>query len=456
MKKNIIFWVLVFSAIAGGYLMTAPSYREADTMEQAKEIVNDDGYAIFVYADGWDKYSKPTVKRMLNSLAVGRALGSTVVMQAGIPDVSTKEIQEARKVRYDGLEIPTPDSYPAIHFYNKGGKLQGTVTIMYDECNKPDIVAEKILTIRRAIQQRKTLLTRAEQAQKKLTELQAQIEAARKDSLDSQGQATATPETQTNKKLTELQAQIEATRKDCLDILGQAAAIPGIRRMEEISKQIKNLDPEDKSGMMAIATLNLPHKAIATAGTKDWKATLAEIKGMMDNPLLTTEHRQQLYCISIGLLHRHGGPQHQAELKEMINKLRALDPDSLLGKSAVDAARLWISELNIIEGWSPKCLPTDKTPVELSGSLPIKESGTYEVLFAYKSGTEALRIAAVELYDGDKKIAEDRHNGSTGHKNNNNVYSLNVPQTVANPRLFITFDMGEKRDSYGKITITKK
>lgn len=423
MKKNIIFWVLVFSAIAGGYLMTAPSYREADTMEQAKEIVNDDGYAIFVYADGWDKYSKPTVERMLKSLAVGRALGSTVVMQAGIPDVSTKEIREARKVRYDGLEIPTPDSYPAIHFYNKDGKLQGTVTIMYDECNKPDIVAEKILTIRRAIQQRKTLLTRAEQAQKKLTELQAQI---------------------------------EATRKDCLDILGQAAAIPGLRRMEEINKQIKNIDPEDKSGMMAIATLNLPHKAIATAGTKDWKATLAEIKGMMDNPLLTTEHRQQLCCISIGLLHRHGDIQHQAELKEMIKKLRELDPNSLLGQSATDAARLWVSELNIHEGWSPKCLPADKTPVELSGTLPIREAGTYEVLFAYKSGTMALRIAAVELYDGDKKIAEDRHNGSTGHKNNNNVYSLNVPAAVTNPRLFITFDMGAKRDSYGKITITKK
>ena len=117
---------------------------------------------------------------------------------------------------------------------------------------------------------------------------------------------------------------------------------------------------------------------------------------------------------------------------------------------------MWVRELNLIEGWSPEVIPAEKTPVEVSGSLPFKEAGTYQVSFNYQRGSHAARFMAVELYDGKTKVAEDRHNGSAGLKHSNNVYTLEVPKAVKKPRLYITFDMETNRDSYGRITVTKK
>ena len=90
------------------------------------------------------------------------------------------------------------------------------------------------------------------------------------------------------------------------------------------------------------------------------------------------------------------------------------------------------------------------------GEIPMKSAGTYTVTFKYTSGNHAAKITALELYDGKKKIAEDRHTGSTGHQSSNNVYTLNVPASVRNPRLYVTFDMGNNRTSYGTITVEKK
>ena len=101
-------------------------------------------------------------------------------------------------------------------------------------------------------------------------------------------------------------------------------------------------------------------------------------------------------------------------------------------------------------------IPGDTTPVEVVGDIPMKAAGTYTVTLAYTSGNHQGVFTAVELYDGKKKVAEDRHVGSSGHKSSNNVYTLNVPAAVKNPRLFITFNMGNDRTSYGQITIEKK
>ena len=65
-------------------------------------------------------------------------------------------------------------------------------------------------------------------------------------------------------------------------------------------------------------------------------------------------------------------------------------------------------------------------------------------------------MKAVELYDGDTKVAEDRHDGTTGEKNHKNTYDLKVETPVKNPRLLITFNMNNNRDSYGRISIIKQ
>jgi hypothetical protein len=117
---------------------------------------------------------------------------------------------------------------------------------------------------------------------------------------------------------------------------------------------------------------------------------------------------------------------------------------------------LWVSNLSYADGWSPAVLPTDTKLTEVKGPLPIKAAGTYTVTFTYSRGSHQLVVLGVELYDGDKKVAEDKHRGTTGIKHNQNVYTLEVSSTVKNPVLKASFDMVKDRDSYGTIRIEKK
>ena len=388
----------------------AMAYQTAENVDQGKAIVTDDGYAIVTYADGWDKYSKKTAERMMADPAVTKALGNAVVMTLPVPNVTSKEEHEVNKQRFGSMDLSFPNVYPAIILYDKNGRRVADICIPYSESKNPTAVAAKVGKAMTGMRKQTELLKKAEAAQG--------VEKAR--------------------------------------LLGQASTIAGIKRPDRVADMIKKADPNDESGMQRIATLNLYATAIESASTKDWEADLAAMKELMENPLLSTDEKQQACCICIGLLRRHGGLARKAELKAMLAKLRSLDPDSLLGKSADDAERMWISSLNMVEGWSPSVLPTDATPIELEGKLPISAAGTYEVTFTYKKGTEALRIAGVELYDGKKKVAEDRHAGSTGFKHSNNVYTLEVPAAVKEPHLYVIFDMGPKLDSYGRITITRK
>lgn len=58
------------------------------------------------------------------------------------------------------------------------------------------------------------------------------------------------------------------------------------------------------------------------------------------------------------------------------------------------------------------------------------DAGVYEATLQWKSGQSALRIHSVALYEGDKKIAEDIHEGWTGNENRQNVFRLQVPQLI--------------------------
>ena len=71
---------------------------------------------------------------------------------------------------------------------------------------------------------------------------------------------------------------------------------------------------------------------------------------------------------------------------------------------------------------------TGKTTLEFSVSEYITRAGTFECSILYKSGRHALKIDSVELFEGDKKVAEDVHAGYTGLRTTNNVYRLRVDQ----------------------------
>ena len=276
--------------------LSASAYTKANSVGDAKNRVTDDGYVICTYAEGWDKYSKSTAKLMMENSAVKKALGRVVLFTLGVPNISTKKDHETNKARFENFDLSFPNGYPAFIFYNKEGHRLADVCITYHERKDPKAVARRISKVMEAAAQQRELLEKAEKA--------SGVEKAR--------------------------------------LLGQAAAVPGINKPRDVAKRIQEADPGDSSGMHKFVTLNLPHTAIATAETKDWQATMAEMKALMDHPMLTTEHKQQLCCIMIGLLRRHAGDQGQPQMKALIDQLRSLDPDSILGKSADDAARMWL------------------------------------------------------------------------------------------------------------------
>lgn len=389
----------------------AVAYPKADTFEQAKTKIKDDGLVVvFVHADGWDKHSKKTVDRMMKDADVSKALKDDVVMTLALPNTWSEKFDARLKERFGKLRVPTPDSIPGINVYTKEGRVLASLSIPFKERKKPAVLAKRIAELKKAHARQSKLMAQAEQA--------SGPEKAR--------------------------------------LLGEAAFVHGVSRPDNVQKMIQQADPDDKSGMVQVVSLNLPHYAIGTADTKDWQKSLADVKTLMKNPLFNKEQQQQLCCIAIGLLRRHGGAQHKEEMKKMIARLREIDPDSILGQSAIDAERMWIRDLNLVEGWSPQVIPADTTPVEVAGPLPIKGAGTYEVTFTYRKGPHAAYIEAVELYDGKTKVAEDRHNGSAGIKHSNNVYTLKVASALKKPRLMVTFNMKQNRDSYGSITVSAK
>ena len=71
---------------------------------------------------------------------------------------------------------------------------------------------------------------------------------------------------------------------------------------------------------------------------------------------------------------------------------------------------------------------TGKATMEFSVSEYITRAGTYEVSILWQSGQHALQIETVELFEGSKFVAEDRHAGYTGTRTQNNVYTLRVDQ----------------------------
>ncbi|MBQ1960123.1 MAG: hypothetical protein II349_01200, partial [Akkermansia sp.] len=247
----------------------------------------------------------------------------------------------------------------------------------------------------------------------------------------------------------------EAKGVDKARLIAQACNIKDINRPDNYEKQLRAADPNDESGTVRQVTFN-PWGFVEKKLKEEPEAVMTELDAMLADPSYTDDQKQVFCACAIGTLRRIGGPAASKRMSEYARKLESYGKDTVLGRSAAIAEREWATTLSYEEGWQPDALPKDFTPAELEGKLPIAEPGIYTVIFKYKRGTHALYVKGVELYDGDTKVAEDKHNGSTGTKDHKNTYDLKVDAPVKNPRLLITFDMKEKRDSYGTISIVKQ
>lgn len=99
------------------------------------------------------------------------------------------------------------------------------------------------------------------------------------------------------------------------------------------------------------------------------------------------------------------------------------EAQNILKKFAPIAEEFFTAPADRDRAWS---LGDGVTELVFDVSDDIMQAGTFSATFQWKRGNSALAIKSVRLYEGDKLVAEDLHSGTTGVKNENNVYTLEV------------------------------
>lgn len=420
----------ILTTIAAAGMLAAPLFavQKATDLASGQKIVKDSGYALFAYAADWDKKSKKQAEALLASPEVQKALGDRVCIM--FPVYEAKDMGPIIKEQLGdpkkpgSIRVPESEqfpslSYPAIYLCRKDGSRWASVwgDVMYEA--KPAEVAKVINEFTATHAKVEPLLAKAAKAEgvEKARLLGEACEIARPASLIKSGSCMHWP--------------------------------------ENVKDLVKKADPENKSGYVTM----LSHDTSGYAENNRQKPLefIAELEKLATGPGYNTFQKQHFYALAIGLLHRQGKntPESLARIKELAQKMKALDPKSTLGRSADIAPVVWGPDLTLVGGWKPTCIPKAGEPVKVLGAIPITAPGTYTVGFWFNGGSKGLVIRSVELRDGGKSVDKDEHRGFSGHKKENNVYILKVTSPLKNPELYCTFDMQPNDNSFGRIEVKK-
>ena len=399
----------ILMCLAAAALQLVQAATKVATYEQAQATLNDDGYILFVYGEGWDKRAKAQITALYNTPEVIKAAGNATLMLVPLPESMNEQQKAALEKTMGKLSLPhvhSKHAFPAVVMYDKSGRL-------YSWISGPAMVHPEAGRIALTISRR-------------LAGLKKQLQL--------------------------VTAANEAQGEERAQLLLKACQIDNLERPDRVQQLIKEADPEDKSG--CLAALNFHNNPLGDK-VKDMK--LAEILVEMDkaiaNPLHTVQQKQNACAFTIGTIRRRIGAGGSDLIRKYAQQMKALNPDSVLGQSADIVIRDWAPGLQYVRGWSPNTLPMQGTPTELLGKLPIGHSGRYEVRFEPTGGRHHARVTRVALYDGDTFICEDTRQ-----------FTLSTPASyfvqgveMDNPRIFVTFDNAEDtRDTRGKFIIRKK
>ena len=397
--------------LAAATLMPVQAATKVATYEQAQAKVNEEGYILFIYGDGWDKRAKEQMTALYNAPEIVKAAGNSVMMLVPLPE-SLNEAQKAALEKTMGkLALPhvhSKHAFPAVVMYDKAGRI-------YTWISGPAMVYPEAGRIALTISRRKAGLQK-----------QQQIMAA---AAETKGEERA-------------------------NLLLQACRVENLERPDRVQQLIKEADPEDKAG--CLAALNFFN---TTVGDKAAEMSLSDILKAQDaaiaNPLHTVQQKQNACAYAIGTIRRRAGAGGSDLIRQYATQMKQLDPTSVLGQSADIVIRDWTHGLQLVRGWAPGTLPIQGQPTELLGKLPISEAGTYKLHFKPTGGDKAI-IARVALYDGDTLISEDVRTTAIADNGQDHYYTLTASAKVNNPRIFITFNNEEHdRNTYGKFFITK-
>ena len=396
--------------LATAALLPVQAATKASTYEQAKLHVNDDGYILFVYGDGWDKRAKELTTALYENPAVVKAAGNAVMMLVPLTEGVDEKQKTALAKIMGKLELPhvhSRHSFPAVVMYDKSGRI-------YSWISGPAMVHPEDERIALTISRRRAGLA---------------------------------------KQLQILAAANEATGEDRAHLLLQACRIDNLERPDRVQQLIKEADPEDKSG--CLAALNFHNNPLGDK-VKDMKLAdiLVEMDKAIANPLHTVQQKQNACAFTIGTIRRRVGTGGSDLIRKYALLMKQLDPTSVLGQSADIVIRDWATGLQFVRGWSPQTLPMQGVPTELLGKLPIGPAGKYEVRFEPSGGRNHARVTRVALYDGDTLISEDTRGITLTSPAS---YYVTAEQEIKNPRILLTFDTpDDSRDTRGKFIIRKK
>lgn len=394
-------------------MMAAPvaqAAQVAENYEQAKSMVTEDGYILFIYGKGWDKKGDAQCRKLMADPAIQKAAGNAVMILAPLlqfPDDAGKA--EMKAVAGD-LVYPSASlkiSYPAIVMYSKTNRRYAYI------CG-PDVVKNDVKAI-------------AARMEKHLKALHAQ------DALLAKAEG--------------------AQGGEKAKLLFEASHVTDAEPIDKIINDIKKADPKDESGYVAAQDYyNGFQKDPDAAATLD--TILARLDKVIADPRYTDEQKQRTCAYAIGCIRRKAGYNQPALMQKYLDQMAKFGgPDALLTKTIPVIKRDWITGLQYADGWNGGNLPTDVKPVELEGKLPIAAAGTYTIEFAPKGGRNKAVIKSVALYDGKTLIAEDKTEKTIADKGDR-VYKLSVPAAVKEPHLFISFgNKPTERDTRGEIII---
>lgn len=291
----------LFVALCSILILAAPmasAMVKATDFEKGSKKVKDDGYVIVAYADGWDRYSEKMCKALLKASPVSSALGRAVVLEVGVPQRPTEERREKLKKRLGKLELPPGThntSYPAFIFYDKNGRRYSIICGSDMVFPEPKELAEKIKARIEGLKQQEELLAQAEKA--------------------------------------------SGTQR--AELLGQVSVIPHIARPDKVVDQIKKADSSDQSGY--IRRLNFQPWGFVEGLVKNGKApeAIKKLETMLQDSAYSPEQKQIFYAAIIGFYHRGKSAEDKAKIPDLAEKMRALNPESDLGRAASTVARDW-------------------------------------------------------------------------------------------------------------------
>lgn len=99
------------------------------------------------------------------------------------------------------------------------------------------------------------------------------------------------------------------------------------------------------------------------------------------------------------------------------------------------------------------------SPLQFNVTDQVTGPGTYTATFQWKNGPSALKIHSVKLYEGNREVAADNHEGWTGVENKDNSYRLDLKKYRTNLdsyTLKAEVSGVSEGDSKGEMTLKKE